>query len=52
MGKNQNFPDLSFLPTLASLFNISVDELIDYQPQMNKNEIRKLYHHCIIFKQL
>lgn len=39
----QSYPDITFLPQLASYFNISVDELIDYQPQMIKDDIRKLY---------
>ncbi len=39
----QSYPDIAFLPQLASYFNISVDELIDYKPQMTKEDIRKLY---------
>lgn len=39
----QSYPDVTFLPQLASYFNISVDELIDYQPQMTKEDIGKLY---------
>lgn len=39
----QSYPDITFLPQLASYFNISVDELINYQPQMIKEDIRKLY---------
>ena len=38
----QSYPD-TFLPQLAAYFNISVDELIDYKPQMTKEDIRKLY---------
>lgn len=39
----QSYPDVTFLPQLAAYFNISVDELIDYQPQMTKEDIQKLY---------
>lgn len=39
----QSYPDISLLPVLASYFNISVDELIDYQPQMPREDIQKLY---------
>lgn len=39
----QSYPDVTFLPQLASYFNISVDELLDYHPQMTKEEIQKLY---------
>jgi len=39
----QSYPDITFLPQLATLFNISIDELIGYEPQMSKEDIRKLY---------
>jgi transcriptional regulator with XRE-family HTH domain len=39
----QSYPDITFLPVLASYFNLSIDELIDYQPQMTKEDIRRLY---------
>lgn len=39
----QSYPDVTFLPQLAAYFNISIDELIDYKPQMTKKDIRKLY---------
>jgi len=39
----QSYPDVTFLPQLAAYFNISVDELIDYKPQMTKEDIKKLY---------
>lgn len=40
----QSYPDIVFLPQLAAYFNISVDELMGYAPQMTKEDIRKLYH--------
>ena len=39
----QSYPDITFLPQLAAFFNISIDELMGYEPQMSKEEIRKLY---------
>lgn len=39
-----SYPDIVFLPQLAAYFNISVDELIGYEPQMTKEDINKLYH--------
>jgi len=39
----QSYPDVTFLPQLAAYFNISIDELMDYKPEMAKEEIRKLY---------
>lgn len=40
----QSYPDITFLPQLAAYFNISIDQLIDYAPQMVKEDIKKLYH--------
>jgi len=39
----QSYPDITFLPQLATLFNITIDELIGYEPQMSREDIRKLY---------
>lgn len=39
----QSFPDVASLPQLAAYFNISLDELFDYSPQLGKDDIRKLY---------
>lgn len=41
----QSYPDITFLPELAAFFNISIDELMGYQPQMSRDEIRRLYGH-------
>lgn len=40
----QSYPDILLLPVMAAYFNISVDELLGYEPQMTKEDIRKLYH--------
>ncbi len=37
------YPDIELLPRLAAFFNISIDELMGYEPQMDREEIRKLY---------
>lgn len=37
------YPDITLLPRLASYFNISIDELIGYEPQMTRSDIRRLY---------
>ena len=39
----QSFPDITLLPVLAAYFDISIDRLIGYTPQMEKGEIKKLY---------
>lgn len=40
----QSYPDIVLLPQLATYFNISIDELIGYSPQLTKEDIKKLYH--------
>ena len=40
----QSYPDITLLPKLAAYFNISIDELMGYLPQMTKDDIRKTYH--------
>ncbi|MCE5344186.1 MAG: helix-turn-helix domain-containing protein [Eubacteriales bacterium] len=39
----QSYPDITLLPPLAAYFNISIDDLMGYQPQMEKGAIRRLY---------
>lgn len=37
------YPDITLLPQLAAYFDISIDELMGYEPQMAKEDIRKLH---------
>ena len=39
----QSYPDVTFLPLLAAYFGITIDVLMDYKPQLSKEDIRKLY---------
>ena len=39
----QCMPDMLLLPQLASFFDVTVDELIGYIPQLSKEQIQKLY---------
>lgn len=39
----QSYPDITFLPRLAAYFNISIDELMGYAPQMERTDIKRLY---------
>lgn len=39
----QSYPDITFLPQLATFFDISIDELISYEPQLSKDEIQHIY---------
>lgn len=43
----QSYPDITFIPQLATYFNISIDELMDYKPQISKEDIAKLYHELV-----
>ncbi|MGL6057677.1 MAG: helix-turn-helix domain-containing protein [Culicoidibacterales bacterium] len=40
----QSLPDILLLPQLAAYYAVSVDELLGYEPQLNKQQIQKLYH--------
>ncbi|HGH8839168.1 TPA: helix-turn-helix domain-containing protein [Streptococcus pyogenes] len=39
----QSHPDILLLPKLAAFFNISVDELIGYDPDLSSTQIQKFY---------
>lgn len=39
----QSYPDILLLPELATYFNVSVDELLGYSPQLTREDIKKLY---------
>lgn len=39
----QSYPDITLLPKISTYFNTTVDTLLDYKPQMTKEEIRVLY---------
>lgn len=37
------YPDITLLPKLAAYFDLSIDALLCYEPQMTTEDIRKLY---------
>lgn len=39
----QSLPDILMLPRLAAFFDVSVDELLGYQPQLSREQIQKIY---------
>lgn len=39
----QSMPDIIILPRLAAFFDVTVDELIGYVPQLSKEQIQNLY---------
>ncbi|MDO4323498.1 MAG: helix-turn-helix transcriptional regulator [Lachnospiraceae bacterium] len=40
---SQSMPDILMLPRLAAFFNVSVDALIGYEPQLGREQIQKIY---------
>ena len=41
--KGLSYPDITLLPRLATYFNVSIDKLLGYEPQMTNEGIRKTY---------
>lgn len=39
----QSYPDITLLPQLAAYFDVSIDYLVGYTPQLGVKEIKKLY---------
>lgn len=39
----QSYPDILILPVLATFFDTSVDDILNYEPQMAKSDIKNLY---------
>ena len=39
----QSFPDLLLLPRIAAYFDVTLDDLMGYQPQLTRQQIRKLH---------
>lgn len=39
----QSMPDITLLPALAALFDVTVDELLGYEAQLSKKQIEKIY---------
>ena len=44
---NQSYPDITLLPIIASYFDISIDELLGYEPFMKDDEVKELYSKLI-----
>ena len=48
----QSIPDVLMLPQLATFFDVTVDELIGYKPQLSEEQIIKIYRDlCVAFVQ-
>lgn len=42
---NQSFPDIMLLPQIATYFDVSIDELLGYKPQLSPEQIRTKYQY-------
>ena len=40
---SQSFPDITLLPQIAIYFDVTIDELIGYKPQLSTEQIRSIY---------
>jgi len=40
--KGQSYPDIALLPQLAAYFNVSMDELLGYEPQLTSEDIQNI----------
>ncbi|MGX7109450.1 helix-turn-helix domain-containing protein [Facklamia miroungae] len=43
----QSHPDILLLPKIASYFNITIDELIGYEPNLSDSQIRKIIYNLM-----
>lgn len=39
----QSMPDILLLPQLAAFFDVTIDELLGYEPQLSKEQMKKIY---------
>ena len=39
----QSYPDILLLPQIATFFDVSMDQLFGYEPQLSKEQIKKVY---------
>ncbi|MEJ8303285.1 helix-turn-helix transcriptional regulator [Saccharibacillus sacchari] len=39
----QSMPDILILPVLAAFFDVTIDDLLGYEPQLSKEQIQKIY---------
>lgn len=40
--KGQSYPDITILPKLATYFNLSIDTLLGYEPQLTNASLRSI----------
>jgi transcriptional regulator with XRE-family HTH domain len=42
--KGHSLPEINYLARLAVLFDVTIDDLVNYSPQLSKKQIRIIYH--------
>ena len=45
------YPDITLLPIIARYFNVTMDELMDYQMELSSEEIKKFIKECQVLMQ-
>ena len=43
----QSMPDIMLLPQLATYFDVTVDTLLGYEPQLSKEQIQRIYSELV-----
>ncbi len=41
-----SYPDITLLPVLASFFNVSIDELLNYKVELSEKEVMRIFKEC------
>lgn len=41
-----SYPDITLLPTLATLFNVSIDRLLNFKIELSDDEVMKIFSEC------
>ncbi|OAA86318.1 helix-turn-helix domain-containing protein [Clostridium ljungdahlii] len=41
-----SYPDITLLPVLASFFNVSIDELLNYKVELSEKEVMEIFKKC------
>ncbi len=45
---NNSYPDITLLPSIARFFNISIDELLNYEKDISNEEVMEIVKKCVL----